>query len=72
MNTNTCIFRYLYQQYLVLLTLAPLTYYYVQYIHGGEKTIALLGDGWWPQTAKQAEDEIGKLFPAYPNLPRCP
>ena len=22
-------------------------------LHSSEKTIALLGDGWWPQTAKQ-------------------
>ena len=27
-----------------------------------EKTIALLGDRWWPQTAKQEKDKISKRF----------
>ena len=27
-----------------------------------EKTIPMLGDGWWPQTAKQEGDEISKTF----------
>ena len=26
-------------------------------LDGGEKTIAILGDGWWPQTAKQEGDK---------------
>ena len=27
-----------------------------------EKTIAILGDRWWPQTAKQQGDKISKKF----------
>ena len=27
-----------------------------------EKTIAILGDRWWPQTAKQDGDKITKQF----------
>ena len=27
-----------------------------------EKTIAILGDRWWPQTAKQDEDRTSKKF----------
>ena len=27
-----------------------------------EKTIAILGDGWWPQTAKQDGDSVRKQF----------
>ena len=27
-----------------------------------EKTIAILGDRWWPQTAKQEGDKISKRF----------
>ena len=27
-----------------------------------EKTIAILGDRWWPQTAKQDGDRISKEF----------
>ena len=27
-----------------------------------EKTIAILGDRWWPQTAKQQGDKISKQF----------
>ena len=27
-----------------------------------EKTVAILGDGWWPQTAKQEGDRISKQF----------
>ena len=29
---------------------------------GSEKTIAILGDRWWPQTAKQEGDRISKQF----------
>ena len=29
---------------------------------GSEKTIAILGDRWWPQTAKQKGDKISKKF----------
>ena len=29
-------------------------------LEGSEKTIAILGDGWWPQTAKQDGDRISK------------
>ena len=31
-------------------------------LESGEKTIAVLGDRWWPQTAKQDGDRIGKQF----------
>ena len=31
-------------------------------LESGEKTNAILGDGWWPQTAKQDGDRIGKQF----------
>ena len=27
-----------------------------------EKTIAIVGDTWWPQTAKQEGDKISKTF----------
>ena len=27
-----------------------------------EKTIAILGDGWWPQKAKQEGDKTNKYF----------
>ena len=27
-----------------------------------ETTIAILGDNWWPQTAKQEEDKIYKIY----------
>ena len=29
-------------------------------LEGGEKTIAILGDRWWSQTAKQGGDRISK------------
>ena len=29
-------------------------------LDSSEKTIAMLGDRWWPQTAKQEEDKITK------------
>ena len=31
-------------------------------LESNEKTIAILGDRWWPQTAKQDGDRIRKLF----------
>ena len=31
-------------------------------LENSEKTIAILGDKWWPQTAKQDGDRIGKQF----------
>ena len=31
-------------------------------LESGEKTIAVLGDRWWPQTAKQGGDRISKQF----------
>ena len=31
-------------------------------LDGSEKTIAILGDRWWPQTAKQKGGKIRKLF----------
>ena len=31
-------------------------------LESSEKTIAILGDRWWPQTAKQDGDRISKLF----------
>ena len=31
-------------------------------LDSSEKTIAILGDRWWPQTAKQEGDEISKKF----------
>ena len=31
-------------------------------LNGSEKTIAILGDRWWPQTAKQEGDRIGKKY----------
>ena len=31
-------------------------------LQSGEKTIAILGDRWWPQTAKQDGDRISKQF----------
>ena len=34
----------------------------VHYIGGSEKTIAVLGDRWWPQTAKQEGDKISEEF----------
>ena len=32
-------------------------------LNGREKTIAVLGDRWWPQTAKQEGDKISEKFP---------
>ena len=31
-------------------------------LESSEKTIAILGDRWWPQTAKQDVDRISKQF----------
>ena len=31
-------------------------------LESSEKTIAILGDRWWPQTAKQDGDGISKQF----------
>ena len=31
-------------------------------LDSGEKTIAILGDGCWPQTVKQKGDKISKKF----------
>ena len=31
-------------------------------LDSSEKTIAILGDGWWPQTAKREGDKISKKF----------
>ena len=31
-------------------------------LESSEKTIAILGDRWWPQTAKQEGDRISKHF----------
>ena len=31
-------------------------------LDSSEKTIAILGDSWWPQTAKQEGDKISKKF----------
>ena len=31
-------------------------------LQSGEKTIAILGDRWWPQTAKQDGDRISRQF----------
>ena len=31
-------------------------------LDSSEKTIATLGDRWWPQTAKQEGDKISKIF----------
>ena len=31
-------------------------------LDGSEKTIAILGDRWWPQTAKQEGHKISKTF----------
>ena len=31
-------------------------------VDSSEKTIAILGDRWWPQTAKQQGDKISKKF----------
>ena len=31
-------------------------------LESNEKTIAILGDRWWPQTAKQDGDRVSKLF----------
>ena len=31
-------------------------------LKSSEKTIAILGDRWWPQTAKQKGDKISKEF----------
>ena len=31
-------------------------------LDSSEKTIAILGDRWWPQTAKQGGGKIGKTF----------
>ena len=32
-------------------------------LDNNEKTIAILGDRWWPQKAKQEGDKISKKFP---------
>ena len=32
-------------------------------LDSSEKTIAILGDRWWPQTVKQEGDKISKTFP---------
>ena len=37
-------------------------------LDSSEKTIATLGDRWWPQTAKQEGDMISKSFPLVCNL----
>ncbi|CAN0238917.1 unnamed protein product [Laminaria digitata] len=34
-------------------------------LDGSEKTIAMLGDRWWPQTTKQERDKISKTFIIY-------
>ena len=34
-------------------------------LESSEKTIAILGDRWWPQTAKQDGDRISKEFLCY-------
>ena len=34
-------------------------------LDSSEKTIAILGDRWWPQTAKQEGDKISKKFLCY-------
>ena len=31
-------------------------------LESSEKTIAILGDRWWPQTAKQGGDRMSKQF----------
>ena len=31
-------------------------------LDSSDKTLAILGDRWWPQTAKQEGDEISKQF----------
>ena len=31
-------------------------------LESSEKTIAILGDGWWPQTPEQDGDRISKQF----------
>ena len=31
-------------------------------VESSEKTIAILGDRWWPQTAKKDGDRINKQF----------
>ena len=31
-------------------------------LEGSEKTISILGDRWWPQTAEQNGDRINKPF----------
>ena len=31
-------------------------------IHSGEETIVILGDRWWPQTAKQERVKISKIL----------
>ena len=31
-------------------------------LESSEKTIAILGDRWWPQTTKQDDDRIGEQF----------
>ena len=31
-------------------------------LDSSERTIAILGDRWWPQTAKQEGDKISKTF----------
>ena len=36
--------------------------WYTIKVYSSEKTIAVLGDMWWPQTAKQQGDKISKKF----------
>ena len=31
-------------------------------LDSSEKTMAILGDTWWPQTVKQEGDKTGKMF----------
>ena len=31
-------------------------------LNSSEKTIAILGDRWWPQTAKQERDKVRQTF----------
>ena len=48
-------------------------------LDSSEKTIAILGDRWWPQTVKQEGDKISKKCPCnmrkkrneHPNVLRC-
>ena len=40
-------------------------------LESSEKTIAILGHRWWPQTANQDGDRIGKLFLCGTLKKRC-